>query len=389
MRIVIDGKTLCDAAGGVGAGIEHYTWELVFALLRQKTAHTFLISVPSALSEQRIASLVHGAQSRVVILRGILPEFSFFSRHLFTPIRWYAARADVVFSPSGQIPLGWFGRSCITIHDVAIYEHPEWFSSLGNQSFSTQAVVPRSIHRADQLLAVSKTTAERLTQLFPSVSNKTSVVYEGVRIPESFSGDHTSKRFPFDRDIVLFLGTIEPRKNLPFAIQAFDLFLRQHPECAETVRFVIAGKMGWGTEQVSTLVNQMNDVWKGTDGKGVIHFLGAVTEEEKWTLLSRANVFVFPSLDEGFGLPVLEAMAVGTPVIISNAAALVEVGGDAAMVVHDVETFAFALSQCVLLPEGVAMLRKDGFLRSKEFTWEKAAEETLQVIESIAKKLPE
>ena len=85
-------------------------------------------------------------------------------------------------------------------------------------------------------------------------------------------------------------------------------------------------------------------------------------------------------------MPVLEAMAVGTPVIASRAEAIVEVGGDAVMCVDDVESFALAMAQCLLLPEGVKMLRKDGIDRAKEFTWERAARETLQVIESVEQK---
>jgi len=162
--------------------------------------------------------------------------------------------------------------------------------------------------------------------------------------------------------------------------------LRQHPECVSTVRFILAGKKGWGTEEVSRLVQEVNQVWSDLAPEGVIQFLGAVTEEEKWILLARASVFVFPSFDEGFGLPVLEAMAVGTPVIASRAEAIVEVGGDAVMCVDDVESFALAMAQCLLLPEGVKMLRKDGIDRAKEFTWERAARETLQVIESVEQK---
>lgn len=383
MRIAIDGETLCDESGGVGAGIEHYTWELVSKLVQQKTEHTFFLFVPSALSLERIRLLVEGAQSKIVVMRPWIPNVSFFSRHILLPLRFLLCRADLVFSPFGQIPLCWFKRSVITIHDVAIYEHPEWFSALPNQNFSTRVIVPRSIRRADRLLAVSKTTAERLVRLFPSVAAKTAVVYEGVHVPKGFSFNASSKRFPFDRDSILSLGTIEPRKNLAFAIEAFDLFLRQHPECATTVRFILAGKKGWGTEEVFRLVEEVNRVWSDLEPEGVIQFLGAVTEEEKWTLLARASAFVFPSFDEGFGLPVLEAMAVGTPVIASRSDAVVEVGGDAVMCVDDAESFALAMAQCLLLPEGVKMLRQDGLDRAKQFSWDKTAKETLKIIESI------
>lgn len=383
MRIAIDGETLCDETGGVGAGIEHYTWEIVSNLIQQKTDHTFFLFVPSALSLERIRLLVEGAQSKIVVMRPWIPNVSFFSRHIVLPLRFLLCRADLVFSPFGQIPLCWLKRSVLTIHDVAIYEHPEWFASLGNQDFSTRVIVPRSVLRADRLLAVSRTTAERLVRLFPSVAAKTAVVYEGVNVPKGFAFDASSKRFPFDRDVILSLGTIEPRKNLAFAIEAFDLFLRQHPECATTVRFVIAGKKGWGAEDVFRLIEEVNHVWLDLEPEGVIQFLGTVTEEEKWTLLARASVFVFPSFDEGFGLPVLEAMAVGTPVIASRSDAVLEIGGDAVMFVDDAESFALAMAQCLLLPEGVKMLRQDGLDRAKEFSWEKTAKETLKMIESI------
>jgi glycosyltransferase involved in cell wall biosynthesis len=354
-------------------------------LVKQKTDHTFFLCPPKVLSPDRLRMLIEGAQSKVVVMRPWISDVPFFSRHVLLPLRFLLCRADVFFSPFGQLPFGWFKRSVITVHDVAIYEHPEWFSALPNQDFSTRVIVPRSIRRADRLLAVSRTTAERVVRLFPSVAAKTAVVYEGVQIPKGFSFDATSKRFPFDRDVILSLGTIEPRKNLTLAIEAFDLFLRQHPECATTVRFVIAGKKGWGTEEVFRLVEEVNRVWLDLEPEGVIQFLGTVSEEEKWTLLARASVFVFPSFDEGFGLPVLEAMAVGTPVIASRSDAVVEVGGDAVMCVDDAESFALAMAQCVLLPEGVKMLRQDGLDRARQFSWEKTAKETLKMIEDVGK----
>ncbi len=390
MHIGLDGTTLCDADGGVGAGVEHYTWEMISALIQQKTPHTFVLHVPSQLTEQRLQQLLEGAQSAVLVQRSLLPRIPFLSQHVFLPLVFLMRGVSVYFSPSGQIPLGWFGRSVATVHDVSIFEHPEWFASLGNQYFSKRIVVPRTILRADRLLAVSKTTAERLVALFPTVAGKTALVYEGVRVPEFVHVDKTSKRFPFDRDVILYLGTIEPRKNIPFAIEAFDAFLRQHPESASTTRLILAGKRGWDTEDVVTMAEEMNRVWADLAPSGVIQFLGTVTEEEKWTLLSRASVFVFPSLEEGFGLPILEAMAVGTPVICSNAEALLEVGGDAVIPVENVESFALALAQCLLLPEGGEMLRKDGLERVKQFTWEQSAQAALHVMESLPiKKRPE
>jgi glycosyltransferase involved in cell wall biosynthesis len=113
--------------------------------------------------------------------------------------------------------------------------------------------------------------------------------------------------------------------------------------------------------------------------------LGPVTEEEKWQLLARAACLLYPSFDEGFGLPVLEAMAVGTPVIASNRGALPEVGGDAAMYVEpqDTEAMSFALTQCLLVPEGTRVLKELGLKRASEFTWDRAARETMKILAEV------
>ena len=379
MRIGIDGTTLCDKNGTVGAGIEHYTWEIVSALLKLKTDHVFCISVPSNLSKERMNELIAGAKSRVKFLKPISPKISFLSHHIFLPLRFALHRVEVLFAPNGQLPLGWRGSSIITLHDVAIYEHPEWFSELGQQDFSVRMVVPKSIAHATKILAVSNATANRLVEVFPAASDKTIVVHEGVQ--SEFDDEEIAE---FEKDFVFSLGTVEPRKNILTAVNAFDAFLQQHPELAESMCFIIAGKIGWGTEEIFARIREVNRYWSEYDAN-IVRCIGAVTEEEKWNLLHHASVFVYPSLYEGFGLPVLEAMSVGTPVIISREPALLEIGGDAVMAVdhNDVEGMALAMAQCVLLPEGISFLRDEGIARAKLFTWEKSAMETLHAIETI------
>ncbi len=217
------------------------------------------------------------------------------------------------------------------------------------------------------------------------------MVHEGVDVEEAYQAlkdaNWESRRFPFDRDFVLCLGTIEPRKNLVHAVKAFDAFLCAHPEQATQVRLVLAGKRGWKTQDTEAEVTRVNRTWKSSEPAGVIQMLGTVTQEEKWHLLARASCLLFPSYEEGFGLPVLEAMAVGTPVIASAIDALQEVGGDAAMYVEptDVEGMSFALTQCLLVPEGTRELKEAGLIRVAGFTWERAANETLKVLEDVSK----
>ncbi|TAL49992.1 glycosyltransferase family 1 protein [Patescibacteria group bacterium] len=386
MRIAIDGTTLCAPDGSRGAGIEHYSWSITMALLHAGKGHEFFISTSPELSRVRRQELREtGAQ--VTLLTSWGPKLSFVSRHVILPLRFLLRRPDVLFSPFGQIPLGWRGKSVITVHDLAIYEHPEWFPP--EQSFATRMVVPKSLGRASQIIAVSTATQQKLHQLLPATAGRVYVVHEGVDLTEAYAAlsqvDSASTRFPFDRDFVLFLGTIEPRKNLLSAFRAFHAFLQSRPEQASQVRFIVAGKKGWHTREIEEELVAINHAWKDAEPNGVIQFLGPVTEEEKWNLLARASCLLYPSWDEGFGLPLLEAMAVGTPVIASNRGALPEVGGDAAVYVdpEDIEAMSFALIQCLLVPEGVREIRELGIARAAEFSWERAAKETMKILEEV------
>lgn len=383
MRIAVDAMTICDADGGTGAGIEHYTWSLLFALVRLDPGHEYLFLVPPSMTEPRKRAFTEGIHN-VRFLQTSRTKISFFSRHIWHALRLWMHRPDVLFAPSGQFPIGWRGRAVATIHDVLIYQHPEWFSPDQRSAFSTRVGVPLAIERARRLIPVSKFTERELHKLFPVTEEKTTVVHEGIEIPvlDQTAAPH---RFPYDRDYLLFLGTREPRKNLVHAVQAFDRFLAGHPEQAELSRFIFAGARGWNSQTIEDEIDRVNHAWSHIEPHGVIQRLGKVTEEEKWVLLSRAAGLLFPSYEEGFGLPLLEAMAVGTPVITTRLGALEEVGGDVPIYVDpdDVEGMSFSIAQCLLVPEGVVTLREEGRERAKQFTWKRTAEQVLEVLEQV------
>ncbi len=374
MRIFIDGTTLCSADGSTGAGIEHYSWSLVHEILRQNELEDqIILFVPFQISKYRQAELLRGAKN-VRIIRAFLPHIPFVSKHIFLPLRAMLLRADVFFSPFGQLPFLWRGKSVITIHDVLIYDHPEWFPEEMVDSLSTRFIVPSSISKASSIICVSKWTEQRLHAHFPETRNKTKVIPEGVELGSHKEIEHEG-RFPFDCDYVLMLGTVEPRKNLQNAFAAFERFLATHPEQQSKVRLIVAGKFGWRSQ----------DIIQSAQSTDTIHFLGPVTEEEKWYLLSRASCLLFPSYEEGFGLPILEAMSVGTPVITSRRGALEEVGGDVVIYndPEDIEEMSLSIAQCVLVPEGIQTLREQGYRRAVQFSWSKAASATLDLFHSL------
>lgn len=381
MRIAIDARTICDAAGGSGAGVEHYTWSTVFTLLRQSPEHQFFVFVPKRLSAERRAVLTAGCRNVT-----LLPALN---RHVLFPLVLKVVRADVLFVPTPNLPFLWNGPTVVTVHDQCIFEHPEWFPKEDATSFSTKRLVPRSITRATRIVAVSEATRQAVERAYPERADRISVAYPAVELAHS-SRDLPLTRFPVPTEYVLFLGTVEPRKNLATAFYAFHRFLTDHPERAATLRFVVAGKWGWKTAETREAMDRVNSWWRPSAGESVVQTTGPVLEGEKWPLMRGASAFVFPSLDEGFGLPVLEAMSLGVPVLCSDRGALPEVAGDAGLFAPplDVEKWAFLFGQVLLMPEAVAPLREEGKRRSYQFTWEKTAAGVMKAIMEAATKKP-
>lgn len=371
MRIAIDARTICDRVGGPGAGIEHFTWSSILALIRRFPEHHYLLFVPRAMPID-YRGLLRVACPNVRLVSSDLPPGPFLARHIVLPLIAHFWRADILYVPTSHLPLLWKGPSVVTVHDTAIFDHPEWFPNADAKGFSTAKLVPRAIQKADGIIAVSAYTQERLEARFPERRGAVDVVYPGVDGPRRFSDSFQ----PPAEEYLLFLGTVEPRKNVSAALRAFDAFLRDHPERAPRTRFVIAGRWGWKTKETKATMDEINDAWQGNIGEPLVQAIGPVSEEDKWALLAHAAAFVFPSLDEGFGIPPLEAMAAGVPVICSNRGALPEVTGDAALrfAPDDEQTLSLLIAQCLLMPDAVKELRAVGQAQAALFTWEQTAD---------------
>jgi glycosyltransferase involved in cell wall biosynthesis len=173
---------------------------------------------------------------------------------------------------------------------------------------------------------------------------------------------------------VLFLGTIEPRKNVARLIDAFGILVDSDPHGVPDLHLVIAGGRGWLYDHVLAQLERSNH-------RGRVHLVGYVPEEEKPWWYNAATIFCYPSLYEGFGLPPLEAMACGVPVIVSNASALPEVVGDAGITVppNDTAALSEALRQLLADPELRLTLGDRGQARAKRFSWARAASQTAAV----------
>lgn len=281
---------------------------------------------------------------------------------------------DVLFIPAHVLPIIHPRASVVTVHDLGYLYYPQAHRLLDrfHLDFSTRYNAQAAIH----LIADSQATKRDLVEHYGVDPAKITVVYPGYDsaafrpVRGAAAIEAVKTRYGIGSEYILFVGTLQPRKNLTRLIEAYSsLATRQ-------LKLVIAGKRGWLYEGIFRQVEEL-----GLERQVVL--TGYVTEEDLPTLLSGARLFVLPSLYEGFGLPVLEALACGTPVVCSNASSLPEVVGDAAILVDplDVEELAAAMERILGNEALQAELIERGLEQARRFSWERCARKTLAVLE--------
>jgi glycosyltransferase involved in cell wall biosynthesis len=255
-----------------------------------------------------------------------------------------------------------YRRAVSTFHDLFVlsadYSTPDF-----RARFAAQARA--AAERSDLIIAVSQFTAGQVAQLLKIDPARIRVIPHGVR-PAPRSSSPTARE-----PMILFVGAIQRRKNIVRLVEAFE-------EVATGWKLVLAGSFGFGAEAALQRIER-------SPRKGDIEVPGYVTEQDLETLYQRASVFAFPSLDEGFGMPVLDAMARGLPVLTSNVSAMPEVAGHAALLVDPADTPSIAEGLRKLTEDAAlrAEFAQKGLERSSEFSWEKAVRATWAVYQEL------
>ncbi|MCA1554253.1 MAG: glycosyltransferase family 4 protein, partial [Chloroflexi bacterium] len=241
--------------------------------------------------------------------------------------------------------------------------------------------VRRAVRSAERIITVSDATKRDVLALLDVDERKLSVIYEAADarfcpLAERAPVEAVMQKHGLTAPFILFVGTIEPRKNLAVLLRALRQLLDQHVR----VQFAIAGKRGWLSDDVFALIAELRL-------QDEVRLLGAVPSEELVGLYNAALALVMPSLYEGFGLPPLEAMACGTPVIVSNISSLPEVVGDAGLCIPPDDPRAWTDAIQRMLDDGALRreLRAKGMTRARTFSWERAARETLAVYRKAAR----
>jgi glycosyltransferase involved in cell wall biosynthesis len=343
------------------AGISYYTRRLVQALAALPDAGpTFTLTV---LMDRRDAD-VAWLPAYVKVIRAVTPAHHKLE-HLTLPAELAAlqiqnSKFKILHSPDFITCAGAF-KKVITVHDLYFMEHPEVMSADGARYYSR---IRWSAQEADRIIAVSRFTRDDIVRLMPNTNPaKITVIHEASDAPAETHSPFPTPHSPF----LLFVGTLEPRKNIITLLKA----LRRLPD---EVRLVVAGADGWGEGDVKQTVASLNVLHRVT-------FTGRVSDAELDALYRRARLLAMPSLNEGFGLPVLEAMARGTPVVCSNAGALPDVAGDAALLHSPLDDAMLAQHIRALWFDDTLHddYRRRGIERASQFSWQRAARETLDV----------
>lgn len=360
MRIGIDATPMFRRKGGIG----WYTYFLVKYLLKIDRQNEYFLYTTTMGKEAEDYSILHNPNVRLI-------------RTSKSVLRWWpgANQIDLYHGTNYKLPIIGRYRRVVTIHDIALDRFPHFSRKFVGQWWSSYRT-RRTAQRANRVITVSHHAAREIQGFFGISPEHIAVIYNGVR--EEFYPDHYPERWKTlqknyqirPSGYILYVGGFEPRKNLHTLLRAYSSL----PSISDFYQLVVVGEMGKWSKEIYQTIAILNL-------QGQVILTGYLPVEDLRVLYSMADLFVYPSIYEGFGLPPLEAMACGCPVITSNSSSLPEVVGDAALMVDpfDVEGLAFTIQRVLNDKELRDQLRKKGLDRASLFTWEKTARETLTV----------
>jgi glycosyltransferase involved in cell wall biosynthesis len=369
MRVALDGFPLSSPKTGIG----HYTLQLARALAEISPGDEFELISPFPFSDSVVQELQQAPLANLILNH---PQAASFRRRwwaLGLPLFLRQNSFDIFHGTNYEVPLWNRRRNVLTIHDLSILLHPEYHEP--RLVRRARRRLPLMIRSAAKIIAVSESMKREICEHLQIKAERIVVTPEAPR--ENFRPLPLSEtlalrqRLGIEPDFMLTVGTIEPRKNLLTLVRALDQILR-----TTTLRpqLVIAGGEGW----------QMHELYSflaGSVSADRVRFIGYTTDDELRALYSSCRISVYPSLYEGFGLPPLEAMACGAPVIASRIPAIEETAGKAAVLIDptNIENLASRIVQLWNDEQQRAQLSEAGLRHAAKFTWQRTAQLTLDV----------
>src|SRR5882724_7050289 len=369
MRIAFDGTALRPGRTGVGYYTEHLLHHLAQAATNDEliVVSNRAIDTTSPLpSRVRVATPAHH-----------VPRLVWMQTLAVTALR--QVDADVVHFTNGMLPLMSPVPTVVTIHDMSLRLYPRFHPP--RRVILNRPLVDLAARRADAIITPSESAKRDIVDLYHLDPARVHVVYEAAaptftRVRDSAALERVRERYGLAERIILYVGTIEPRKNLPTLIEAFAA-RRRSGELSH--QLVCVGPYGWLSRGIDEQIRRCH-------AADAIKFTGYVPFEDLPALYSLAEMFVYPSMYEGFGLPVVEAMACGAPVITSAAGALAEIGGNAVEQIDrvDAESLGRSLVALARSRDRREALSGAGLERAATYSWARAARESLEIYRATA-----
>jgi glycosyltransferase involved in cell wall biosynthesis len=368
-KIGIDATPLLGQRSGIG----HYTARLLAAQLRTEPERDFLLY-----SNRPLENLEPGLDQATRI-QGYLPRSRWLWMQLMLPRLIKQTRPDLFHFTNALAPLWITSPYVLSIYDATLFLYSSYHP--WTRLLAIRMMLPLAARRASAVITISQSARTDLQKVLNIPSEKIHVVY-GAAAPQFEPVTQLEKLeqvrwiYGLPEQFLLYVGTLEPRKNLRRLVKAFGRL----KEMGLPHKLVLAGPRGWSMDGFQEQIEELKL------GDSVL-MLGYIPDEDLPALYSLATVFVFPSIYEGFGLPPLEAMACGTPVLSSRNSSLAEICGDAAVLVDPLneESLLDGLRQVLESKELQTQLGEIGRKRAAEFSWERAAQETITVYDSVLK----
>jgi glycosyltransferase involved in cell wall biosynthesis len=367
MIIGIDGN---DANVEKKVGVSVYTWELLARF--QKKASGESVCYVYLKDQPRADMPPETAHFKYLVVKGKIA----WSR-VWLPLHFLLRRSkpDVFFSPAHYSPLWLPCPLVVTIHDLAYIYFPDEF--LKKDQYKLFVWTKESVDKAKIIITVSKSTKDDVIKHYHIPEDQVQVIYNGFQsYPRAKDDERILKKYGVDKQKYLFfVGTLQSRKNIVRLIEAFHALRSTYPD----LLLLLSGRRGWLYDKMLERIQQLHL-------GDYVRELGFVPDADLASLYAHAQCFVLPSLYEGFGIPVLEAMAQGTPVVASNNSSLPEIGGEACLYVdaHDTMQIATAIERILTDKELQRSLIMKGKVNVKRFSWDTCASETFALLKQVA-----
>ncbi len=371
MLIGIDASRACKTTR---TGTEYYSQEIIKALARIDHQNFYVLYSPIT-PPRELSDLPRKFNWKII------PFPRFWSQiRLSWELQTQSPRPDVMFEPAHTVPLLHPIPMVVTIHDLGFKYYPELYTKFENYYHNFSANF--SARHSSAIIAVSNYTRNDILKHLAVPAKKVTTVYHGVdkqifRLP-NLKEQKTPLGFNIKQPYIFYIGRLEHKKNIVNLIKAYQL-LREEKKI--THQLVLGGKPGFGYEAIQQAVDNVSPAV----AKDIIQ-TGYISNEEYPIILKNADIFAFPSNFEGFGMPVLEAMACGVPVVCSNKTSMPEVAQNAGLLINPQKPFdmAVAFSKIINKPSLRSSLISKGIKRASLFDWDNTAQKTLEILEKTA-----